>query len=198
MKTTRRKILFGATGLLMTRPALAALVATPAQTAGPFYPIHKPQDTDLDLTMVAGRAGKAQGDIIELTGRVLRANGRPAGDAFVELWQANSFGRYVHPKDDPEGTTDPNFQGFGAVHTDGQGGFRFRTVKPANYRNRAPHIHFRIVDGSEELVTQMYFPGEKLNRRDSLYRRLRSDASREAATARALDGGRYAWDIVLG
>jgi len=198
MKTTRRKILFGATGLLMTRPALAALVATPAQTAGPFYPIHKPQDTDLDLTMVAGRSGKAQGKIIELAGRVLRGDGSPAGDAFVELWQANAFGRYVHPKDDPEGTTDPNFQGFGAVHTDAQGRFRFRTVKPANYRNRTPHIHFRIVDDGDELVTQMYFPGEKLNRRDSLYRRLRSDASREAATARALDDARFSWDIVLG
>lgn len=198
MNRTRRTILFGATGLMMTRPALAALVATPAQTAGPFYPIHKPADTDLDLTAIAGRSGTAQGDIMELAGRVLRADGRPAGKAFVELWQANAFGRYVHPKDDPKGATDPNFQGFGAVHTDAEGGFRFRTVKPANYRNRAPHIHFRIVDGGEELVTQMYFPGEPLNRRDSLYRRLRSDASREAATAQAVDAARYTWDIVLG
>ncbi|MGI9412540.1 MAG: protocatechuate 3,4-dioxygenase [Hyphomicrobiales bacterium] len=182
----------------MTRPALAALVATPAQTAGPFYPIHKPQDTDLDLTTIAGRPGRAQGDIIELTGRVLFADGTPAGDVLVELWQANAFGRYVHPRDDPKAASDPNFQGFGAVHTDAQGGFRFRTVKPANYRRRASHIHFRIADAGSELVTQMYFPGERLNARDSLYRRLRSDASREAATARQVDAARYVWDIVLG
>src|SRR6185295_1981230 len=38
--------------------ALAALTATPAQTRGPFFPVHLPSESDADLTHVKGAAGR--------------------------------------------------------------------------------------------------------------------------------------------
>ena len=33
---------------------------------------------------------------------------------------------------------------------------------------RTPHIHFDVISGDYRLVTQMYFPGERLNATDLL------------------------------
>lgn len=197
MISSRRTFIVAAAGLVFARPALAG-VLTPDQTRGPFYPRIKPADQDLDLTRIKGRDTQAQGEVIELSGRVMRANGNPVGDALVEIWQANAFGDYAY-----RGSTvsDPNFQGFGTVRTGADGAYRFRTVKPKYYGSggsrRTPHIHFRVVVDGRELVTQMYFPGEPLNAGDGLYNRLSSDALRQAATAVAGGEGRYGWDIVV-
>jgi protocatechuate 3,4-dioxygenase beta subunit len=177
---------------------VAAAVLTPRQTAGPFYPKARPADHDLDLTQVDGRQARAAGDVIELSGRVFHAGGAPLGDGVVEIWQANTHGRYAHPGDPGGSESDPNFQGFGAVHPGADGAYRFRTIKPAHYDRRAPHVHFRVVDAAgRELTTQMYFPGEPLNGNDWLYARLGSDALRHAVTAREAAAGRYVWDIVV-
>ena len=51
-------------GLGLSRLAAAiALPPTPAQTAGPFYPLSLPADADKDLTHIAGREGTARGTI---------------------------------------------------------------------------------------------------------------------------------------
>lgn len=198
MISSRRTFIVAAAGLVFAWPALAA-VLTPDQGRGPFYPRVKPADQDLDLTRIKGRDAQAQGEVIELSGRVMRANGTPAGGALVEIWQANAFGDYAY-----RGSTksDPNFQGFGTVRTSADGAYRFRTVKPKAYSlggggRRTPHIHFRVVVDGRELATQMYFPGEALNAGDGLYNRLASDALRQAATALAGGQGRYGWDIVV-
>jgi protocatechuate 3,4-dioxygenase beta subunit len=96
----------------------------------------------------------------------------------VDLWQADSNGRYGHPADPNPARPDPNFQGWGQAVTDAEGRFSFRTIKPASYPMeflvdgkpdksagyRTPHIHFRASRrGYAELATQMYFAGEKLN-----------------------------------
>ena len=204
MQSNRRTFVIGAAGLVFARPVTAvAAVLTPRQTEGPFYPVNKPADQDIDLTRVAGRTGRAQGEVIELTGRVFKVDGTPLRDGIVEIWQTNAFGRYDHPRDRSGTRLDPNFQGFGAARTGADGAYRFRTVKPADYllsggSRRAPHIHFRVVDNAgRELTTQMYFPGEPLNASDWLYSRLGSDALREAATARKAGTGIYTWDIVV-
>jgi protocatechuate 3,4-dioxygenase beta subunit len=154
---------------------------------------------------VAGRAGRAQGTILYVTGRVLDTSGKPAGGAMLELWQANAFGRYTHPRDsDASGPLDPDFQGYGTLRSGSDATFRVKTIKPPPYSGRTPHIHFIVAGDRTRLTTQMFFEGEALNERDGLYRYLSAD-DRRASTARYIDRARAAedgslavtWDIVI-
>ncbi len=53
----------------------ADLLATPAQPAGPFYPLKLQLDDDNDLTQVARVTDAASGDVIHVMGRVLELSG---------------------------------------------------------------------------------------------------------------------------
>ena len=184
-----------------------ALHRTSEQTIGPFYPVTKPLDQDTDLTTVKGRAGKAQGQIVYLSGRVLDPSGTPIPNATVEVWQANSFGRYTHPGDSHPVPLDPNFDGHGVTVTNTDGRYSFKTIKPGAYpgaedRMRPPHIHFMVTAGTDRLITQMYFPGEPLNETDELLGSAETKASLIAkvtpASKDAESGALVAtWDIVL-
>jgi protocatechuate 3,4-dioxygenase, beta subunit len=188
-------------------PAAAALLPTPRQTAGPFYPLTLPLDADNDLVQVAERAERATGTVLHLGGRLLDPDGRPVPGARIEIWQCDAFGVYHHPRD-PRGPADPNFQGFGATTAAADGGYRFRTIEPVPYPGRTPHIHFTISGpGFERLTTQMYLAGHPQNAQDGLYQRLDRRA-RELVTVELLpapeleasDGSakRADFDIVLG
>jgi protocatechuate 3,4-dioxygenase beta subunit len=109
---------------------------------------------------------------------VLDEDGRPISDTLVELWQANAAGRYLHGCDQHDAPLDPNFSGCGHTLTDGEGRYRFTTVKPGCYpwRNhynawRPAHIHFSVFGPAfaTRLVTQMYFPGDPLLAFDPIY-----------------------------
>ncbi len=144
--------------------AAGKLRRTPTQVLGPFYPLEKPLDADADLTMVKGRSGRASGQVVHVMGRVLNAAGEPVNGARIEIWQANTHGRYAHPGDDNPAPLDPNFQGYANLLTDAEGRYRFKTIKPAPYPAgsgvRPAHIHFDIAGRRNRLVTQMYFPGD--------------------------------------
>lgn len=162
----------------------AAAVPTPEQTAGPFYPPpnQRPADTDWDLVKIEGRVREAGGEIMHLAGRVLDRSGAPQADALVEIWQCDANGRYHHVGDrSSDRRLDEDFQGFGAIRTDAEGRYRFRTIKPVSYPGRTPHIHARIVprDG-RELVTQIYLAGHPLNGRDWIFRSLGARAQTAA------------------
>jgi protocatechuate 3,4-dioxygenase, beta subunit len=139
----------------------ASLAPTPEQTPGPFYPSVLPEDRDADLVVIKGRDGRAQGTVLLLNGRVTDTDGNPVGDALVEIWQADSYGRYLPPKDGAPGQRDANFQGYGQSRTDATGTYRFRTIRPVPYESRPPHVHFQITHPRfRPLVTQMYVVGE--------------------------------------
>jgi protocatechuate 3,4-dioxygenase beta subunit len=185
--------------------AEAALAPTPPVALGPFYPPTKPADSDADLTQVAGHKGRAQGTVLYVEGRVLDVDGRPLAGAELELWQANAFGRYIHPADtEASGPLDPDFQGYARLRADSEGRYRIKTIKPAPYTGRTPHIHFSVAAGGTRLTTQMFFADEPGNERDVLYRWLSREDQR-AATGRyvgrsaAMDAGALAvaWDVVL-
>jgi protocatechuate 3,4-dioxygenase beta subunit len=150
------------------RPVTTELPMTPPQILGPFYPfMHKPIETG-DLT----GGGRATGTTLYLSGRVVNKSGMPVAGARVEIWQANAHGRYAHPNDDSTQPLDENFNGFAVVNTDDDGHYAFRTVRPAAYqvspgRWRPAHIHFSVTGKTEQLVTQMYFKGEKWNETDA-------------------------------
>jgi protocatechuate 3,4-dioxygenase beta subunit len=214
---SRRRLLgmgLGLGGLIIAGDRISSLADepklrhTPKQTAGPFYPSMKPLDKDGDLTVVSGKAGRAQGKIIHVMGRVLNAKGEPIRNAKVEIWQANTHGRYDHPGDKNSAPLDPSFQGFGIQMTDREGRYHFKTIRPGAYpagtATRTPHIHFDVQDQREHLITQMYFEGEPLNEKDFLFNAVKSN--REALVARVLPPNKevepdsliVAWDIVLG
>jgi protocatechuate 3,4-dioxygenase, beta subunit len=174
---------------------------------GPFYPVEKPTDQDADLTMIAGRPERAQGNILHLSGRVLARNGAPVAGAVVEIWQANAAGRYAHTGDKNPAPLDPNFEGYARIVTDAEGRYSIKTIKPGPYPvpsgwMRAPHIHFDVSGKVTRLVTAMYFEGEALNEQDRILKMsfnpssqmTRVDLSDSGSAAGPL---RATWDIVL-
>ena len=144
-----------------TQPA--ALPPTPSQPEGPFYPKTFPADRDSDLTQIAGRPAKAQGTPLYLSGRALTRDGRPLGNATVELWQCDVHGRYPHAGDDGV-PRDDNFQGYGIATTDRDGRYAFKTIRPVPYAGRPPHLHVRVRAGSGALLTtQIYIAGDAVD-----------------------------------
>ena len=91
----------------------------------------------------------------------------------------------------PPAPLDPHFQGWAMVQIGKQGQFRFKTILPGAYPAsrswmRPPHIHFKISKlGYEELVTQMYFEGQKLNKLDLLLKR-KSEAEQQSMIAKRI------------
>lgn len=181
---------------------------TPGEILGPFYPVIHRADQGADLTIVPGKSGRAMGQVIHVMGRVFNAEGQPVRGARVELWQANAQGRYTHPSDTNPAPLDPNFEGFAVQNSDGEGRYRFKTIKPGAYPAtgtwmRPPHLHFEITGKVNRVITQMYFPGEPLNDKDILLQNIR--ANREGLIARVLpatadvepDSLIVVWDIVL-
>ena len=71
-----------------------SLRATTSQTIGPYLRIGLEwmQIEDLVPRGVAGER-------VSIRGRVVDADGKPVNDAAVEIWQANSHGRYASPED---------------------------------------------------------------------------------------------------
>ena len=175
---SRRSLLAGLTAgtavLAAGRTARGACALTAPQIEGPFFPTVI-EDHDWDLTHVSGGSGRAEGEVIEVTGRVRDARCRPVSGCVVEVWQANIHGRYDHPRDESRGRPlDPNFQGYGRVTTGDDGAYRFVTIIPGSYPAmddwiRPPHIHFKARAASHPpLTTQMYFAGHRLNGKDLL------------------------------
>jgi protocatechuate 3,4-dioxygenase beta subunit len=168
----RMSAILGVTSVVSTKFAFAqaALLRTPGQILGPFYPL-KPFDQNADLTKMPGRPGRAEGEILNVMGRVLNLKGEPVRDSKVEVWQANAHGRYTHPSDTNPAPLDPNFEGSAVLTTDSEGRYRFKTIKPAAYpvgpnTIRPAHIHFEVYGQQDRLVTQMYFEGDPYNNTD--------------------------------
>jgi len=131
----------------------------------------------MDLSKSAADAPRATGQLIQVSGRVTDEDGSPMPGAVIEIWQANSAGKYVHAADRHNAPIDPNFTGEGRLITDAEGQFQFFSIKPGAYPVlesgwwwRPPHIHFSILGRSwmDRFVTQIFFPGEPLNEIDLL------------------------------
>jgi len=129
--------------------------ATLRQTEGPFFKTSSPERAEL---IEPGMAGQP----IELVGFVLTRGCKPVPGALVDLWQADAKGDY----------DNKGYRLRGHQFADAEGRYRFRTIVPAEYPGRTPHLHVKVQPkGGRVLTTQLYFPGEPGNRRDGLFRR---------------------------
>lgn len=133
---------------------------------------------DNDLTKNARINGEPIGERIKVSGKVMDEYGRPLQSVLVEIWQANSAGRYIHKEEIHDAPLDPNFLGAGRMLTDSEGRYSFYTIKPGaypwgNHYNawRPNHIHFSVIGHQigHRLVTQMYFPGDPLFEFDPIF-----------------------------
>ena len=179
---------FGLSGWTMPARAETKLRRTPEQILGPFYPLSEMWQTT-DLTRLPGRSGRAEGQILNVMGKVLNLAGEPVRNAKVEIWQANSHGRYTHPSDPNPAPLDPNFDGLAVLATDAEGRYRFTTIKPAAYPTgpnsmRPAHIHFQVTGRQDRLVTQLYFEGDPYNATDPF---LNSAGRKEMLLTKILD-----------
>ena len=95
----------------------------------------------------------------------------PAGaivpDGLLEIWQANSHGRYNHPEDRRNLPLDPGFEGFGRASTDASGCARFGTVRPGRVPwpaggLQAAHVNISVFARGvlNRLATRLYFDGD--------------------------------------
>ena len=180
-----------------SRP-LVLLPHTLTEVTGPVFGYDDVKPTDSDLTRQ--HEGAPIGERIVVSGRVLDENSRPVAHALIELWQANAAGRYRHAVDDHDAPLDPNFTGTGRVLTDGEGRYRFVTIKPGAYpwRNhynawRPAHLHFSLfgIGLVQRLVTQMYFPGDPLIQYDPMV----SSIPEEKARARLVSA--FDWEATI-
>ncbi len=83
-----------------------------------------------DLTHVPGGNGRANGQLLSVSGRVLTTAGAPVPGVRMEIWQANAAGRYAHPDDTNPAPLDPNFLGYTVLTTGADGSYHFATIKP--------------------------------------------------------------------
>ena len=173
-----------------TQP-LVLLPPSLSETTGPVFTqgIVRPEDADL----TAQHSGDPIGERILVYGRVLDDGGHPVPNALVEIWQANSAGRYRHRVDQHDAPLDPNFSGAGRVLTDADGRYQFRSIKPGaypwgNHYNawRPCHIHLSLFGAGilSRLVTQMYFPGDPLQKLDPIFNSIPDVRARERLIAR--------------
>jgi protocatechuate 3,4-dioxygenase beta subunit len=170
------------------------LFLLPEELHDPTGPVFGERDVDpLDSDLTRQHAGEPLGERIVVTGRVLDSGGSPIPNTLVEIWQANAAGRYAHEVDRHPAPLDPNFTGAGRCLTDGDGTYRFVTIKPGaypwqNHPNawRPAHIHFSVFGRAfaDRLVTQMYFPGDPLFDYDPIFQSIRDPKERDLLVSR--------------
>ena len=170
--------------------ALHRIDHTLTEVTGPVFEDGWSGPDLVDLTKQ--HKGEPIGERVIVAGRVLDEDGRPVPRTLVEIWQANSAGRYRHERDQHPAPLDPNFTGKGHAVTDETGGYRFLTIKPGAYpwRNshnawRSQHIHFSVFGPAfaSRIVTQMYFPGDPLLAFDPIFHAIPDAAARDRLIA---------------
>ncbi|HEX2782808.1 MAG TPA: protocatechuate 3,4-dioxygenase subunit alpha [Ilumatobacteraceae bacterium] len=138
---------------------------TPSQTVGPYFAMRLSGEGENVLTNP-----ETVGQRIRVEGRVLDGDRRHIEDALIELWQADSAGRYHHPADDrTDVPLDPSFNGFGRCASDFQtGAYSFLTIKPGPVPHprggmQAPHISLTIQARGmlDPTFTRLYFADEE-------------------------------------
>jgi len=191
------------------------LPETPSQTAGPYVHIGLAPFAagfnifENNFNHILTQP-ETQGERITIEGRVFDGSGSPIRDVLLEIWQANTHGRYNHPGDQQhDKPLDSAFRGWGRGCSDFETGhYRFETVKPGAVCGRdgrlmAPHVNLWIVARGINLGlhTRMYFADEDAaNRQDPVLNLIELEVRRKTLIAhpeRRGDELVYRFDIVI-
>jgi protocatechuate 3,4-dioxygenase alpha subunit len=158
---------------------------TPSQTIGPFFAYGlapkgrakwDPNGTYSWKETIGDNliTPDATGTKIHIEGRVLDGDGKPINDAMIEIWQADSQGRYANARGE-QPRPNAKFTGFGRSATDKDGVYSFDTIKPGpvpgpNGKAQAPHIVVCIFSRGmlRQIYTRLYFSDEKTNDADPI------------------------------
>jgi len=166
-----------------------SLHATTSQTVGPYLHIGL---TWLIIEKLAP-AG-VPGQRVTIQGKVLDGDGKPVNDALVEIWQADSRGKYGGKR----------FRGFGRSATDDKGEFRFHTIKPGSVpgpdgKPQAPHILAVIFMRGQlkQLVSRIYFPDEPSNAKDAVLALVPKERRATLIARKAGKPGALEWNVIL-
>lgn len=144
---------------------------TPRAIEGPLYIAGAPQSQGFArLDQEAD-----EGTVLLMSGRVTDTQGQPLANATVDVWHANSKGRYSHFDDQQQ-----PYNLRRRIVTDSQGEYRFRTLVPSGYGvppgsatdrlmhalgrhgERPAHIHYMAyAEGFQTLTTQINIPGDQ-------------------------------------
>lgn len=176
------------------------LVPTPSQTVGPFFRIELTTDEHC-VRCIAGP--QAKGERVWITFRVLDGDGAPVSDAMLEIWQADSNGKYNHPVDLQPKLLDPGWIGFGRLATGEDGSCVLETIKPGRVPNgklQAPHFGLAVFARGmlKQLYTRVYFAGDAANDEDPILQLVPAER-RGTLMARADPArpGYWLFDVIL-
>jgi protocatechuate 3,4-dioxygenase alpha subunit len=175
-----------------------SLRASTSQTIGPYLRI------GLEWMVIEDLAPQGvPGERVRIEGRIVDADGRPVNDAAVEIWQANSHGKYASPEDPQSKPLDSAFRGYGRSLTDEAGSFRFRTIKPGRVPGpdggtQAPHLTVTIFMRGllKQLHTRLYFPDDPANADDAVLNLVPAER-RSTLIAKLRADGALEWNVVL-
>jgi protocatechuate 3,4-dioxygenase alpha subunit len=134
---------------------------TPSQTAGPFFHLRL-GGSEQHRLVEPGASGA-----IRIEGRVRDGEGAAVVDALIEIWQADSEGRYAHPSDRWPHERG-RFTGFGRAQSDPKTGlYAFETRKPGRVAApggglQAPHASLVVFARGllGHLYSRVYFDDE--------------------------------------
>jgi protocatechuate 3,4-dioxygenase alpha subunit len=175
-----------------------SLRGTTSQTIGPYLRI------GLEWMVIEDVAPKGiAGERVAIEGRVIDGDGKAVNDAAVEIWQANSQGKYASPEDPHGKPVEPGFRGYGRSLTDDGGNFRFRTIKPGRVpgpdgKLQAPHLSVTVFMRGllKQLLTRMYFPDDPANADDPVLSLVPAER-RATLVAKKRPDGTLEWNLVL-
>jgi protocatechuate 3,4-dioxygenase beta subunit len=125
---------------------------TTTDILGPFYRPGAPFKTDLVQT-------GTKGEILHFNGTVFGKDGKALKGALVEIWHCDENGAYDNTSDE--------YVYRSSFKTGADGKYNFKSIYPVPYAvnatlTRPAHIHMRIsANGVQDLVTQVYFKGDK-------------------------------------
>jgi protocatechuate 3,4-dioxygenase alpha subunit len=172
------------------KPYNPMMIQSPSQTVGPYFAQGLLREGDSVFTNVLV-SEKTQGERIRIIGCVTDGEGNPIEDALIEIWQANTHGRYHHPMDEQDLPADPEFRGHGRTATATSGNYWFETIKPGsvpgpNDTTQAPHINVIVFARGvlSHAFTRIYFEDETAaNRKDPVLMSIDDAARRNTLIA---------------
>lgn len=151
---------------------------TESTVFGPFFVEGAPE-----VEFGGDIANGLPGERTYVSGRVTSADGKPIAGTLIDVWQVRSDQLY-----DVQDSRAGGLQARAKLHTDGQGRYAFRTIKPVSYPiptdgpvgkmllelarhpYRPAHIHFMLTaPGYEKLVTHIFPAGDPYLDSDAVF-----------------------------